>query len=386
MAPIKKKETNNKPAKGKKSKAVTHFFVRVITGASVVAVLFLWASAASPLVAPDTFGVLPFLGLMFPLFLVGTAVMLLITLLFARSRCWIPLLGMACCCMSIRQYCPINIPSPAPKKSLKIMSFNVMSFNDTNRGADGRNQTLKYISRSGADIVCIQEGTPFGNTWKEMHSVPFTRALPYCDTLCNNFEHSNILICFSRFPIVKKHAICRSRTNGAAVFYVLIAPHDTLRVINCHFESNRLSAEERTTYSAMVHEPDADVLQKGRAKKSIFRKFRESAKIRAWEVDSVVNYIHRYRNQSMVLCGDFNDTPISYARHSIASLLTDAYVTTGNGPGRSFNRDAIFVRIDNIFMSDDWKPYACHVERQAGHLSDHYPIVCNIKRKSSERK
>ena len=63
----------------------------------------------------------------------------------------------------------------------------------------------------------------------------------------------------------------------------------------------------------------------------------------------------------------------------MAEGLTDAYVATGQGVGRSFNRDAIFVRIDNMFCSPDLRPYGACVDKSIV-VSDHYPLYCNFKR------
>ena len=47
---------------------------------------------------------------------------------------------------------------------------------------------------------------------------------------------------------------------------------------------------------------------------------------------------------------------------------------TVRGFGRSFNRDAIFVRIDQMFCSEEFTPYAAYVDSRIK-CSDHYPIV-----------
>ncbi|MCI5757712.1 MAG: AP endonuclease, partial [Bacteroidales bacterium] len=57
--------------------------------------------------------------------------------------------------------------------------------------------------------------------------------------------------------------------------------------------------------------------------------------------------------------------------------LRDAYAATGRGIGRSFNRDAIYVRIDHMFCSSSLRPYDAHIDRQAT-ASDHYPLVCHF--------
>ena len=38
----------------------------------------------------------------------------------------------------------------------------------------------------------------------------------------------------------------------------------------------------------------------------------------------------------VIVCGDFNDTPCSYAYNTISTTLKDAFVESGNGFGRSY--------------------------------------------------
>lgn len=369
----------------RKSGGVYAFYSRLVAGCALAAVALLWVSAASVHVHPDRLGVLAWMGLMFPGFLAGVLCMLVFTLLFCRRRVWIPIVGLLGCCLTIRQYVPVNLPSPAPKQSLKLMSFNVMGYNPNEKDADGRTSVLRYLSRSGADIICTQEASLSVKLWKECHSTPFVRTLPYCDTVqITGPGGVNGLTIFSRFPIVGKRKLCSSSTNGAALFKVLIGKGDTLNVINCHFESNHLSAEERSAYRDMVHQPGRQEFKEGEEERfSIVRKFSQSAVERARQADSVARYVERHPDRSFVVCGDFNDTPVSYSRHRIAQVLYDAYEHTGNGIGRSFNRDAIYVRIDHLFVSPEWRVFSCHVDRSSGQLSDHYPITCHIKRRAA---
>ena len=59
-------------------------------------------------------------------------------------------------------------------------------------------------------------------------------------------------------------------------------------------------------------------------------------------VDAVEDYLAQHKDKPVILCGDFNDTPISYTRHRVASLgLTDAFREAGQGFGFSFRRNAI---------------------------------------------
>ncbi|MBN2917310.1 MAG: endonuclease/exonuclease/phosphatase family protein, partial [Prevotella sp.] len=103
------------------------------------------------------------------------------------------------------------------------------------------------------------------------------------------------------------------------------------------------------------------------------------------EAEAVAKYIQQHKEQSIILCGDFNDGPISYAHRTIAKDLTDCYIASGNGPGISYHHGGFFVRIDNIMCSDDWEPYECKVDDKIA-VSDHYPIICKLKMHPKKQK
>ena len=217
-------------------------------------VLLLWMSAASVFVNPAYFRFASILGLAFPFFLALVGGMLVFCLLFARNKCWIPLLGMAGCFLSIRSYIPANLPSPAPKNSIKLLSYNTLGFTTFLRDSLKEEAIFNYIGRSGADIFCFQEGNTLTPDMYEKRVLGTTRAtMPYNDTV--NFS-SNSLGCTSRFPILRKEVICRYQMNGAVVFYLLLHNNDTLRLINCHLQSMGLTAEDREQYHDIVVNPE----------------------------------------------------------------------------------------------------------------------------------
>ena len=80
----------------------------------------------------------------------------------------------------------------------------------------------------------------------------------------------------------------------------------------------------------------------------------------------------------MIVCGDFNTSPISYTHRRLTEYLNDAYTRTGNGVGNSYNRSGMYFRIDNILVSPDITPYGAIVDKSIK-TSDHYPIFCFIK-------
>ena len=86
---------------------------------------------------------------------------------------------------------------------------------------------------------------------------------------------------------------------------------------------------------------------------------------------------HLHPALHILIMGDFNDTPISYAHHTIGKGLTDAFSASGRGMGISYNENFFWFRIDHILCSPNIKPYNCTVEHVD--YSDHYPMWCYLQ-------
>ncbi|MBQ7421126.1 MAG: endonuclease/exonuclease/phosphatase family protein [Prevotella sp.] len=349
----------------------------LVTGASVLSVLLLWLCAASAYVRPTAVRGAGVIGLAFPLFLGGVALMLVLTLAIVPRRAWIPLAGLLGCAGSIRSYFPINLPRTAPEGSIKVLSWNVHGWGkwpDNFTDDLGHNLAAKYIGESGADIVCAQETfvcNGFNDTVLRKELVH----TPYCDSI---IMQENAMSIYSAYPILRRETVCAVSLNGAVAWWLQLAPRDTLIVINCHLASMHLEQDERDAMREAVRStPDSAA---GHTFRQLFRKIDRAAAQRADMADSVAAFLARNEGRSVLVLGDFNDTPISYARQRIGRRLTDAYRATATGFGRSFNRDGIIVRIDNILCSKDWEPYECRVDGSVSY-SDHNPISCYLKRK-----
>ena len=101
--------------------------------------------------------------------------------------------------------------------------------------------------------------------------------------------------------------------------------------------------------------------------------------IRAPQADSVAQAIEENRSRYMLVCGDFNDSPISYAHHKIGRGMTDAFSAAGTGFGFSYNQNRFYFRIDHIFSTPAFRVVKCEVDRSIK-ASDHYPIWCLLEK------
>lgn len=75
-------------------------------------------------------------------------------------------------------------------------------------------------------------------------------------------------------------------------------------------------------------------------------------KKRTADTDFILSHI-KDDELPFVLCGDFNDTPISYTYHIIRSTgLHDAFIEKGKGIGETYCGNLPFLRIDYVWYNN----------------------------------
>lgn len=347
------------------------FCVQFLTALQCVALLALCLCAASVYVSPAKIPWLSVFVLGFPFLLVGVVLIGVLALIFTPRRSWISLLALVLCCGSIRNYVPINFSQERPLDSWHVMSWNLgmASMEDSARTA-----LTEYLQHSELDILCSQETAGATHLTESLKY-----RMPY-SSIGIPGGTKNGSLCLSRWPIVKCENLLDGGYYHATVYSLLLAPQDTLLVINCHLESMRLSGDQRKSYHAIVRREQVSRDTVEATSKTLFQHFRESGSVRAMQADTIADFIAAHADSKMLVMGDFNDTPISYTRQRLfrAGVLEDAFRESGNGVGRTFNRDAIFVRIDHILYSARYfRAYQAKVEPTQ--LSDHNPIEAYIK-------
>lgn len=312
-------------------------------------------------------------GLMFPLFLILNSLFIPFWLIFKWKITLLPLLGTLLCAGSARAYFPLNLPKEPPQGSLKVLSYNVMAFGKGNIAEWEQNPILNYILESDADILCIQEAQ------KALVDKAFDRITEVYPYHSLELKAENYIVCFSKYPICSAEMInYPTRSNYSFAYQVLVGT-DTLLVINNHLESYRLSQTDKSDYKSIIKNykhPERN----GSEEKyfSLMEKLASHDSIRGYQVDSVAAYVERHVGQHIIVCGDFNASPISYAHHRLTQTLNDAYTRSGNGPGISYHRSGMYFRLDHILVSPNITAYGAKVDRSITE-SDHYPIFCYVK-------
>ncbi len=345
----------------------------MLAGANAATIVAMLATGYSGYINPAVSPWIANAGLTFPIFLGLNFAFLVFWLFFKPLYAILPFVGMLICYSPIRTYFPINIPHALPEGTIKVMSYNVWGYG-TEKNADETNPIVRYIANSDADIICLQESNAGSGIQAQIDSIIYTR-YQYHDSL--QVPNKGQLTIISRYPIKNKEVIDFESTGNISGAFELDINGKGILVINNHLETTGLSPEDRQNFKEIIK----GNLSEGSVTNESHRlidQLGESAKTRAPQARAVAQYIRKHAYQSIICVGDFNDSPLSYAHHTIGKELTDCYTATGNGPGISYHLSGFFVRIDNIFCSKHWQPYACKVDNSIS-ASDHYPIIGWLK-------
>lgn len=370
-------QANNKREKSKFSR----FLKGLITLVNIVMVLALLFSAWSQQISPEIISWSNLMGLAFPILLVCNMLWVLAWILQFNIRCLLSTVAIIICWGEVLTYCPFNdstdpsVYEQTPRNlKFKLLSYNVMGW-DGNKKLNGHNGSVDLIKEVDADLVCIQE-CGYTNNEKYLTRANIREQLnqyPYIQ----DDEKRGGMVLFSKFPIVKSWYKRGNTTLGRTVFYALNLGKDTLIVINNHLVSTGLSITNRVAFdsiSRLNHSPEELVNAI-----EIPQKLAKKSQVRAQQINElsreIIQLKKRYRY--VVLCGDLNDSPISYTHYTIRQLLGDAYMAKGRGPGISYNKNRLWVRIDHIMPCSHLETTKCTVIHSSKR-SDHYPIVANI--------
>ena len=317
-----------------------------------------------------------YLGLAFPYLLLLNIAFLLFWVARKKIYFLIPLIAFVICYGETRRTFSIGHDHKATGDTLSVTSYNVQMFQFF--APKGQNKTLEYILDCGSDIVCIQEfghSTRKGYLSQEEITDTLSSRYPYCAVYENQLTwNARIGVAIlSKYPIVRKGIINYESEHNSAIYADILFKGDTVRVFDCHFESNKLTEEEKATLRKIkaVSKDDANSVVN-----SVSTKMSTSYKIRARQAE-VVDSLVKKTKYPIILCGDFNDVPVSYTYSTVkGDDLVDSFVECGSGYGYTYNGKLFHFRIDQIMHSKDMKALQFQIGKVR--YSDHYPISCKI--------
>lgn len=365
------------PAKGENVMMwLKRVLVQLMIGANVMAAFMLLLCGLSTMLNPADYPRVALFGLGFPLLWGLNLFFVFLWAVFYIRNIWIPFVGMLFSWSYIYDYCPLNLPEHHPTDALKMITYNVASFGGMEKDSSGHFPLPEYLATSDADIICLQEAV-FTKKWSVDEMDRLMADAGYRTRHLK--DGSSESQCFyTRLPVLSVERVIHGTTGNGCLAAKLLYEQDTLLLLNGHFESYRLTSKDKQMYKEIIKDPENKNTE-GKSKELV-AKMAKATRQRGPQVDSVLSYIDQVGIRSVIVCGDFNESPISYACRRMSSRLTSAYRQSGNGIGLSYNQKGFYFRIDHIFVSDDWQTYETHVDKSAT-WSDHYPLVTYLEKR-----
>ncbi len=263
--------------------------------------------------------------------------------------------------------------SPAGKE-ISVLSYNTHCLGFQSNKPIESNEVLRYIRKQRADIVCLQEFVAHkdGNRWQDVKQYlgyPYS----YIDFKVYEGRRQYGLAVFSKYPLINKQTIrYQSKTNISNHCDVII-DGDTIRLFNNHLQSNMLTPKDMSLPAAEREELAEKIQEKA---EEVGKKIYTNTRLRAAQAQFVRDEIAA-SPYPVLVCGDFNDVPVSYTYRTIADGLHDAFLESTTWQlGHTFYKGLVGIRIDYILYSPVFSVRNFQVDKTS--LSDHYPIRCTL--------
>ena len=262
-------------------------------------------------------------------------------------------------------------------KPLRVMSWNVRVFNkNAPEGRfTGREDMLDLMHREQPDVICLQEffTVPGSDDADHEKLVREASGLGYSriwEALHDNKGRQWGLAIFSRYPILEKGEVDfpgGGILNGCQ-YADLDAPMGRVRVFNMHLQSIHLSAVTYDLEEAVAEMSEAN------SRRATMLKFRDAYQARADQATRVEDAVLD-SPWPVVLCGDFNDPPQSFAYQRVSSSLQDAFTLAGKGLART-HATLPGVRIDYVMVDSSFAVQS--YQTPPIQISDHFPVLVEV--------
>lgn len=263
---------------------------------------------------------------------------------------------------------------------INIVDFNTHAFDAFEDRDFAPEMFFETLNKIKPDVMCFQEFVSYDTKKdKAMFKQLVTK---YKNFYTYNMQANEDKITgfsisiLSRYPIVNSGFVERVNANGnATIFADIKYKNDTIRIINTHLKSIAFDKKDFQTVAeieAGKDEKDVGLLDI----KSIAGKLKRAFINRSKQAEAIQKFIEKSKHK-IILTGDFNDSPASYAYNIIKGDMKDAFIESGSGFSSTYIGKMPSFRIDYIladknFEIVNYKPYKLN-------FSDHKLLSATIK-------
>lgn len=347
------------------------FLNKIVLVLNFIAALLLLGSYLSPSSSPQYLWPLSFLGMGYVALIITNVVFILYWLFQAKLYVFISLGAIILGFANTGKYIQLSgRQKRASDSTVKVISFNIQSFDELHKGKNPYTKFYEFLETESPDILCMQEF----NQWMPVKETATSlkelkRVFGKQFHIVARNKKSNNLIIVSKHRIIKHKGIDFNGIKNAngAMWADIVFDNDTIRVFNVHFQS------------FLLNKVKVDMNDKDKAiesSKGIIKSLKNGFKKREPQVDTVLKEMEA-SPYPIILCGDFNDTPMSYTYGQLTDNLKDAFIESGSGLGSTYSGPYPSFRIDYILHNPKIRSYGYKRGETFG--SDHRMIQAELQ-------
>lgn len=357
-------------------------------------------AAYSDYVNPQWWVYPSFLGIGFGVLLVLSLFWAIALLVLTRWRC-LMVMGatLLVIALPLWRYCPLHLfggPSPitsvkgldGTKRTIDVDSLRLLTYNTCAMGQTHLSKikekipVMDFIQESQADIVCLQEYaftlSKGGHTQEQLRGT-LKKKYPYYDYTPNDRRTAMGIALYSRYPILKALRVDkRKKGYFSCMYYQLDVKGRKIGLINMHLHTNSIKPKDRVLYDEMIDHFEPDSI--GRIRSGLLRALGNAFRHRSDESSQITRFLRENHPEGMplLICGDMNDTPISYCYHNLSQGLSDTWQEAGIGYGITYKEHHFWFRIDHILHSSQFRTLDATIRKDIPY-SDHYPLEATFQ-------
>lgn len=342
---------------------------QVLAGVNSFFTLLLLISYLAYYVPPSPGWLFGILGLTYPVLLIVNFLFLVLWIILKSKYLIIPLFGILIGWNHIGRHVGIGSANPEqPPQGLKIISYNIQTNKYTPQREQSLHQVADYLKKEQPRIICLQECF-----LSKQQLSDFSKMLGFRLQQSPFPSKVHGLYTFTDLTVTKTGTLS-SKGAKFAVYHQVIYKGDTLRIYNTQLASIKLHQEKE------LFDQKSDWKSKESQKQitSMFQKFNKAYNQRTNEVMVLKKHIADC-NYAVILCGDFNDTPMSYTYQNLNQHLIDPFPQFGKGYGNTHNENLPPIRIDYILHDKTYQIKWYKIDKPS--FSDHFPVNAVLDKK-----
>lgn len=344
------------------------FFIYIFLLLNLIAALALVFASVSVYLSPEKIWFAALFGLAYPYLLVTNLIFIIFWVVVKIRYTLISLIVILGGFNLIGNYLQLS-GRHTDKEGIKIVSYNVQNFTGTNKypSKENADHILNFLRQSNADIICLQEVRLNRRQIFDIYNnkIPDINHMQLAHT---SYEGGQLTL--TKYPILYMGELRFKNSGNMIIFTDILIDADTVRVYNCHLQSYGLQPAEINTIDSIDF--DGNDYNKRKLKR-LGWKFKNANVKRAQQAAALREHIDKCSYQVMV-CGDFNDTPVSFTYRTVRGDLEDSFIQSGKGTANTYNGKLPSFRIDYILHSSKFESY--NFEVSTLNHSDHYPVSC----------